>query len=295
MQARFALLMLATAAAARAAHPIEFVAEHLPEVAMDNRYATLPMQSGVTLGYAQTQSQTLSLDGPMLALSLQREKGPWALTGFAFYDAFQLRGGVEHRPLDVLFTRGVPYQLPADAEFTGLSGTARDVGAGFALGRAAHVAVLHDVAWNVGVLWQSMSLTDYRFAYRVLAGPDAGATGTLDYDATYRHFVPFVRLALPRQGENWAWSPHLQFALPLPKRGVAGHITGAGFDLRGDQQANGYGAHFGDVSLTLGLDVTYRPWNLSFDLGTAIMQYLGEPLVHEGVDRNLVLSLHWSP
>jgi hypothetical protein len=287
--------MLIAATAARAEHPIEFVAEHLPEVAMDNRYATLPLQSGITLGYSQTHSQTLAVDGPMTALSLQRHKGPWALTAFAFYDQLQLRSGVEHRQLDVLFTDGVPYQLPADAEFTGLSGTARDLGAGFALGRAAHLPWLHDVAWSVGMLWQSVSLSDYRFQYRLLAGADAGASGTLDYDATYRHFVPFVRLALPRQGETWGYAPHLQLALPLPKRGVAGHITGAGFDLRGDQQANGYGAHFGDVSVTLGLDVTYRPWNLSFDLGTALTQFFGEPLVHKGVDHNLVLSLHWSP
>ena len=38
--------MLAPAAAAD--HSFEFVAEHLPEVAMDNRFATLPLWSGVT-------------------------------------------------------------------------------------------------------------------------------------------------------------------------------------------------------------------------------------------------------
>jgi hypothetical protein len=297
--------MLGTAAAAHAAHPIEFVAEHLPEVAMDNRYATLPLQGscaagrqycwGITAGYAQTHSQTLSFDGPMTLVSLHHPAGPWALTAFVFYDGFSLGSGIEHRPLDVLFTNGVPYQLPADAEFTGLSGSARDVGAGFALGRAAHLPVLHDFTWSAGLLWQSMSLNDYRFQYRILAGPDAGASGTLDYDADYRYFVPFVGLALPRSGERWDFTPHLQYALPLPKRGVQGRISGAGFDLRGDQQANGYGAHFGDPSITLGLELTYRPWNLGFDLGATIMQYLAEPLAHEGVDRNLILSFRWSP
>jgi hypothetical protein len=271
--------MLGLGAAAHAAHSIEYVAEHLPEVAMDNRYAVLPIQGGgVTLGYAQTHSQTLSIDGPMTSVSLQRQAGDWTLTGFVFYDRFTLDGGVEHRPLDVLFASGVPYQLPADAEFTGLSGSARDVGAGLAMSHAAHWPWVHDLTWSAGLLWQEISLGDYRFDYRIVAGPDAGSTGTLDYDATYRHLVP-----------------HVQFAMPLPKRGVVGHITGAGFDLRGDQDANGYGAHFGDPSITLGLDVTYRPWNLTFDLGTALSQYLVEPVIHEGVDRNLVLSLRWSP
>src|SRR4051812_29463477 len=295
-RSHYAFLMLGVLPAAHAApHTIEYVAEHLPEVAMDNRYAVLPLQGGISVGHAQTHSQTLSIEGPMVSAGLQRPIDAWTLTGFAFYDRFELRSGVEHRPLDVLFTDGVPWQLPVDAEFTGLSGSARDVGAGLALGRAAHLPVLHDFTWSVGLLWQSMSLTDYHFEYRLLAGPDAGAVGSLAYDATYRQVVPFVSLAMPRHGARWGFSPHVQFALPLPKHGMAGHITGPGFDLRGDQDANGHGAHFGDPSITLGLDVTYRPWDLSFDLGTAISQYVVEPTVHEGVERNLVLSLHWSP
>jgi hypothetical protein len=290
----YAFLILA-AAAAHAAHPIEYVAEHLPEVAMDNRYAVLPLDAGVTVGYAHTRSQTLSIDGPMTAVSLRHQCGPWAVTAFAFYDRLHLGSGVEHRPLDVLFTSGVPYQLPADAQFTGLSGSARDAGAGIALGHVAHLPVLHDFTWNAGLLWQSMSLTDYRFDYRILAGPDAGASGTLDYDATYRHLAPFVNLAWSRTRARWEISPHARFVLPLPKRGVAGHIKGAGFDLRGDQEASGHGAHFGDPSITLGLDLTYRPWNLGFDLGTAVSQYLVEPVIHAGVHRNLVLSVHWRP
>ena len=140
---------------------------------------------------------------------------------------------------------------------------------------------------------QWMALRDYSYDYRVLEGPDSGSTGTLDYDTTYRHIVPFAGLAWPRAGERWSYSPHVQFAFPIPRRGVVGHITGAGFDLRGDQDSNGYGRHFGDPSITIGLDVTYLPWNLTFDLGTALSQYLVEPVIHEGIDRDLVLSIRW--
>src|SRR5690348_9050166 len=163
---RFAVLIPAAVACAHDSHSIEYVAEHLPEVAMDNRYAVLPLEGGISAGYTQIHSQTLSNDGFMSAVGLRRQRGPWSLTGFVFYDRSQLDGGTEHRPLDVLFNHDVPYAMPVNAEFTGLSGSARDAGVGIALGRAAHLAGIHDFTWSVGLLWQQVSLTDYRFDYR---------------------------------------------------------------------------------------------------------------------------------
>ena len=96
-----------------------------------------------------------------------------------------------------------------------------------------------------------------RYDYRALEGPDAGVTGTLDYDADYTQWVPFVGIAWERGNDRWRYQPHVQFAMPLPRRGMVGHITGPGFDLSGDQETNGHGAHFGDPSLTIGFDVTY--------------------------------------
>jgi hypothetical protein len=55
----------------------------------------------------------------------------------------------------------------------------------------------------------------------------------------------------------------------------------------------GNGKHFGDPSLTLGLDITYRPMHLSVDLGTLLSQAVIEPLVHKGIDSNWVLSVRW--
>jgi hypothetical protein len=56
---------------------------------------------------------------------------------------------------------------------------------------------------------------------------------------------------------------------------------------------SGNGKHFGDPSVTLGLDVTYRPAHLSLDIGTALTQQLLEPHVHRGVDSDWVLSVRW--
>ena len=298
-----ALALLLIAASASAQEDIGFVSEHLPEVAMDNRYAQLPVWNACErageycgsfdLGYASTRSQTLGIDGPMFAAALTHDIGAWRLSGLRFFDPLSLGGGIEHRPLDVDFVAGVPYTLPVAAEFTHLDGTARDFGAGVSLARDVTLPWLGNVSWTAGVLWQEMSLRDFRYDYLILEGPDAGSAGQLDYSADYRHVVPFAGLAWPRHAEHWAWTPHLQLGMPLPRRGMPGHITGPGFDLRGNQEDVGTGKHFGDPSVTLGLDVTYLPWHLSFDLGSAFSQYLIEPHIHEGIDRNLLLTVRW--
>lgn len=282
---------------------IGFVSEHLPEIAMDNRYAQLPLWTScaaeqgycpsLNVGYASTTSQTLSIDGPMFSLGLTHPVGEWVLTGFAFYDPLHLGSGSEQRPLDVDFVSGVPYTLPAPAQFSGLDGSAEDMGLGVALRRDASLAWLGHFTWTAGVLWQQMSLRDYRYDYRIVAGPDAGDSGQIGYDADYRHVVPFAGMAWPRRGAHWAYAPHFQFALPLPRRGMDGRITGPGFDLAGNQADNGAGKHFGDPSVTIGFDLTYLPWNLTFDLGTVVTQYFLEPYIHEGVDRDLLLTVRW--
>jgi hypothetical protein len=308
MKLRFAAWLaigLAQAAVAVAAAPedIGFVSEHLPEVAMDNRYAQLPLWSPCgaeqsycpvfNLGYAFTRSQTLSIDGPMLSLGLAHELGHWNLIGFVFYDPLSLRSGTERRPLDVDFVSGVPYRLPAAAQFSGLHGSANDMGFGLALRREASLAWLGHFTWTAGLSWQQVSLRNYRYDYRILEGPDAGSSGEIGYDADYRHLVPFGGISWPRRGARWQYAPHVLFAMPLPRRGMDGHITGPGFDLAGNQEDEGAGKHFGDPSVTLGFDLTYLPWNLTFDLGTAVSQFLLEPRIHEGVDHDLLLTVRW--
>jgi hypothetical protein len=307
MRCRFhiilAVWLMAPAVHAATPEDIGFVSEHLPEIAMDNRYAQLPLWSScgaehgycptLNVGYATTHSQTLSIDGPMFSVGLTHEAGRWSMTGFAFYDPLSLHSGTEQRPLDVDFAAGVPYQLPAPAEFSGLDGSANDMGLGVALRRDASVRWLGHFTWTAGVLWQQVSLRDYRYDYRILEGPDAGSTGQIGYDADYRHVVPFAGMSWPHRGARWAYAPHFQLAIPLPRRGMEGRITGPGFDLAGNQAEVGAGKHFGDSSVTIGFDVTYLPWNLTFDLGTAVSQYLLEPRIHEGVDHNLLFTVRW--
>jgi hypothetical protein len=304
-------LMIALAFSSQAAQSkesIEFVAEHLAEIAMDNRYASLPLWNscdehrqadslfcfGANASYGRTHSGTLSLDGPMFSLNLSHPLGEhYRLTGFVFFDDFALGSGVEERPLHTLFV-DVPFAQPVAAQFTGLDGKARDAGFGLALNGTADVRWLGSFEWSAGLMWQQYKLSNYRFDYLITEGPDAGTTGILDYSATYEHISPFVGAAWPRVRGVWEFAPHVQFALPLPRRGIAGRITGPGFDLSGNTADNGTGTPFGDPSVTIGFNVTYRPWNLTVDVGSTITQALIEPQIHEGVQHNLLLTAHWT-
>ncbi len=278
---------------------IEFVTEHLPEIAMDNRYASLPLWAplgpNVTVSYSRLRSGELSLKGPALSVGFNRRVAEaWTLGVFGFFDDLRFSGGPDQRPLDVSFAPAVSLPLPAAAEFTNLTGTARHVGLGFALRRESDRWLLGKHQWTAGLLWQQLALRDYRVGYRVLSGASAGAIGSLDYSATYSHFAPFAGIAWPREHGAWAFTPHAQIAMPLPRRGVVGRITGPGFDVRGDAASGGNGKHFGDPSLTLGFDVSYQPWHLTVDVGTTVTQYLLEPLTHEGVNQTWLISLRWA-
>lgn len=284
---------------------ISFIAEHLPEVAMDNRYAGLPLdvgpaeaatgwRFGTALGYTRIETGKAVLSGPLVsvALSHESEKSRWTL--LAFHDPLTFSGGNEQRPLDEPFM-ATPLSLPVAAQFDGLAGTTRDSGAGAFYARGMHLPVLGDVETTFGLLWQRVALRGYRTDYRILEGPQTGATGSLDFSATYDYVVPLFDIAKSFTRGNWRFDPHLRYSMPLPRRAMAGRITGPGFDLSGDTTDTGAGKHMGDPAVMLGFDVTYRPWNLSVDVGALTGQALLEPIAHRGVTTNWALAVRWSP
>ena len=296
-------LILLVSPTAAAHHSFEYVAEHLPEVAMDNRFATLPLWSDGTKAVgtwqftlqgavARTNSGAMVLEGPMLSAAARRHLNEHrAVQAFGFFDQLGFSSSGERRPLQTLFTQP-PLALPAEALFTELGGTYRNVGAGVAFNLRAERGWLGEREWVVGALCQRVTLRDYRATYEVLEGSSASASGVVDYSGAYTHLTPLAGLALQRHSGEWGWTPHILLAMPLPRRGFQGRITGPGFDLSGDTASAGHGNVFGDFSLTLGLDVTYEPWGLTADLGALATQALVESVVHKGVNRNWVISVH---
>jgi hypothetical protein len=217
----------------------------------------------------------------------------WTVGSFVFLDVLSLSGENDLRPLQTLFSPHTPIERPIEARFEGLDGKTHHYGVGLNVSLERDNGWLGAHRWVGGLLWESIELRDYRFDYQVLEGASAGMRGQIDFDADYRHVTPFVGFELPRQRTHWAFSPHALMTWPVPRRGVTGHITGPGFDLRGDTEDVGEGKHFGDPSLTLGLNVTYLPAHLSFDIGALITQRLFEPLIHDGVESNWVASFQW--
>ena len=303
---RFAATCIAFAVAVpatgEAAHSFEFVAEHLPEAAMDNRFATLPLfaavapartwQFTVQGAAARTEAGNLALDGPMFSAGIRRQLGERSsVHAFAFRDELKFSGARDQRPLDILFAV-TPLWLPAEALFTDLHGTSRDTGAGAAYEFQDH-GWLGARRWFVGGLYQRVSLRGYHAQYQVLEGPSSGAAGSVDYSAEYTHVTPFAGLALPCESGAWSLSPHGLVALPIPQHGFQGRIHGPGFDASGDTDKAGNGRHFGDFSLTLGLDATYTPWGVSVDIGTFATQAVFERVAHKGVERNWLVSASW--
>ncbi|WP_116809085.1 hypothetical protein [Steroidobacter cummioxidans] len=297
---------LSMAAAASAEHDIEFIAEHLPEAMMDNRYATLPVWElgagtenrgyQVQAAYSSTTAGDLSISGPLLSVSTSRMlSNETRLGAFGFYDPLRLHSGYDTRPLQTLFAPETPIERPVDAAFTHLDGTATDFGAGLFWSRQGSEGWLGNQSWVAGLLWQRVELRDYRFDYAITSGPQSGLQGQIDFDGHYDHFTPFAGLELPRTRGDWLFTPHALFAYPLPRRGVQGHITGPGFDIYGDTAGAGNGKHFGDPSLTLGLTVTYIPSHLSIDAGTFLTQAFLEQQIHRGIQSNWLLSVTWTP
>ncbi len=299
------LVAAADVGPACAEEDITYVAEHLAEVPMDNRFATLPLWGGAQesgnpwsftgqAGFAKTTTGELSASGPMLSFGVDHALGErWSVGGFAFYDRLGLAGDHDQRPLQTSFTNATPFARPVLAQFNNLDGTLDHYGAGIDAALTTEVRWLGRLRVVGGLLWQRVDLRDFRLDYRLLEGPDAGLEGSIDFDASYEHITPFIGFEAPRRGNRWEYAPHVLAAWPNPRRGVVGHIIGPGFDLAGDTDAAGNGVHFGDPSITVGFDVTYRPAHLTLDVGTLITQTLLEPVIHKGIDTNWVLSAAW--
>lgn len=299
----FLACVLACCSHAYAKEDIEFVAEHLPEVAMDNRYATLPIWGtppqadewtlAVQSAFDGESAGRLEAGGPLLSVAVTRAlSSRWSVTAVGFADMQSLSGG-DTRGLQTLFAPATPIERPVSASFDDLDGRMRHLGAGLSLSTGSDRGWLGRHRWVGGLLFEQVELHDYRWNFTILAGDAAGTRGQIDFDNDYRHVTPFAGLQLVRERGAWIFSPHALLALPLPRRGWVGHIETAQFDLRGDTADVGNGKHFGDPSVTVGLDITYRPAHLSVDVGTALSQGLIEPYIHKGIDRDWVLSVRW--
>jgi hypothetical protein len=300
----FAMLVAAASSTAVAIEDMDFVAEHLPEAAMDDRLLSLPVSYADALErsswsaqvealIARIESGNVRVSGPGVGLGLRRRLDTsWSLLGVAHFDHLNVSGTPEQRPVAPIFSESFPVSLPADATLDHQRGTVNHYGAGLAL---RYQPDAHHYSATFGMIRSDVKLNGYRVDYRITSGPDAGTAGTLDYSANYSFWIPFAQLEWRFTRDTWQFSPRASFGLPVPHRGWRGEMQGPGFAISGDTAAIGRGKHMGDPFAGLGLGVTYTPWHLTLDAGSILNQALLEPRIHQGVDRAWLMSIEWQP
>lgn len=283
---------------------MDFVAEHLPEAVMDDRLLSLPVNytrspaderwsTQLQAFGSRIESGQLRLSGPGAGFGVRRGlSGAWAVLGFAFFERLHFSGSTEARPVAPLFSNSFPLSLPADATLGNQRGAVEQTGVGLALSFRPESR-----PWSVtfGAVRQRDSLQEFRVDYRLTSGPDAGASGTLDYSASYSYWIPFGTFEWRIARNPWLFSSRITGGMPLPKRGWRGRMDGPGFDISGDTDEAGYGKHMGDPFVGLGFGVTWLPMHLTLDAGALLTQLVVEPRIHQGVERAWLLNLTWEP
>ena len=299
-------LLLATIAtsALAATEDMDFVAEHLPEAAMDGRLLSLPLNYAGNLRVDEWSTQlealatriesgNLRLTGPGVGIGLRYQiSRSWAVLGVAFYDRLTFSGDTEARPVAPIFSTSFPVSLPADATLSNQRGDISQAGAGLAM---RYQPDGRPFAFTFGALRERVKLGGYRVDYRLTSGPSAGTSGTLDYSANYPYWTPFATFEWRISHGTWQFSPRFTAGVPIPTWGWRGRITGPGFDVAGDTETIGRGRHMGDSFAGFGFGITYSPWNLTLDAGASLNQILLEPRIHQGVDRAWLMNFEWAP
>jgi hypothetical protein len=285
---------------------MDFITEHLAEVAMNNGLATLPLwqrswkdpglwQGFLSAGYSSIGAQEMNVDGYMLGLALERTLSPtWAIRGLLFADDSTVSGTPGVRELTPIFLKPLPSGMPALAQFGELDGSLRNTGAGITATWRNQSGWMDGSEWIFGAVWQRLSLEQYATTYTLVSGPASGSSGAIDFTADYDYVTLLAGMQWHRRYASWLFAPHWHASIPLPRGAVAGRLTGPGFDRSGDSETADHGRHIGDAYLSLGLSITYLPAHLTFDVGTLLSQSLLEPLVDEGISSDLVLSAEWS-
>jgi hypothetical protein len=300
----FAMILAVVSRGAVALEDMDFVAEHLPEAAMDDRLLSLPVSyandeqptnwsAQVEALVARIESGRVNLGGPGVGLGLRRQlHRSWAVLGVAYFDHLDVSGTLEQRPVAPIFSESFPVSLPADATLDNQRGTMNHYGLGAAL---RYQPEARPYSATFGVIRSAVKLNGYRVDYLLTSGPDAGTAGTLDYSANYSFWIPFAQLEWRWTRDDWQLSPRASLGLPMPRRGWRGRMQGPGFDISGDTDAIGRGTHMGDAFAGFGLGLTYTPWHLTLDAGSLLNQVLLEPRIHKGIDRAWLMSIEWQP
>ncbi|HET9765486.1 MAG TPA: hypothetical protein VFS60_01490 [Thermoanaerobaculia bacterium] len=282
---------------------ISWIAEHLPESVQDARLLTLPWpgrpleagrrQTTLDLGWSSASGDLGEVQGALAAAGTTWARSErFGLGGFAFYDRSTISGGGTRALLRAVFAEDVPLTLPAIADFGSPRGDVSHWGAGgYAVWERQRSGGLWRRTILAGAYLERLDVEGFRFDYQLASGPDAGARGVLDWSASYGFVTPFVGVGWTRPlGGAWTISPRLIAGQPLPRRRLAGTISGPGFAVQGESRS----APMGDAYLGGGLAFEHVRTGLAFDVGSTLWYAGTEPVTHEGLDQAVLVHLAWT-
>jgi hypothetical protein len=282
---------------------VAWIAEHLPESVQDGRLLTLPWpaqplqpgrrQTTFDLGWESASADLGEIRGLLAAAGTTWARSErFGLGGLAFYDRSTISGGGARELLRPVIADDVPLALPAFADFGSPQGEVRHWGAG---GYAVWEHQPSGGIWRrtilAGAYAERLEVDGFRFDYRLVSGPDAGARGELDWSASYDFVTPFAGIAWTRAlGSAWRISPRLVAGQPLPRRRLAARMTGPRFSAQGASRE----APVGDAYLGGGLAFEHVATGLAVDLGSSLWFAGSEPVTHEGLDQAILVHLSWT-
>jgi hypothetical protein len=206
-----------------------------------------------------------------------------------------ISGGTGTEVLRAGFLRGVPLDLPENAEFSNPRGDFRHWGVGGAL--------VHEVSrpgserrwtWKAGLLYDRVEVKGYEMDYRLLGGANAGTRGVLGHSSSADFLTPYfgIQRTLPL-GKSWVLAPRFVAGVPVPGGDFDGRLTGPGFDLSTTRSAQGRPAKIGDGFAGFSAGLIHLRSGLEIDLGATLFYPVLEKVSHPGVDKALLLQVAW--
>jgi len=272
-----------------AAEPIDVTAEHLLEVAMDARYLAtdfMPDDSPRTqLGYLRMNGGAINTDVLMLGIggywrSNLLPDSSWHASFFS--DALQMNKGDNTAVLSQAFGGNMPFALPQRLHINNVEGWALHAGV-FGAFTQTFAQTWH---WQAGMLLEYYDVDKFDIDFTTVDLP-ANFSGRLDFSARYDSYTPLFGVSWDcLHTKDWLGSVRVLKAMPKPRRGFHGRVSGSGVTSEGKTYPS-----IPDNYLGLSYVIEHRRSGWRMDVGGAAFLMDFEARKHEGIDPTLFLTL----
>ncbi|MBT3225388.1 MAG: hypothetical protein HOD85_16115 [Deltaproteobacteria bacterium] len=293
---------------------------------LSNQFMVMPLpmshyleekyQWGISGGYTEIDADVVTLSGELFSVSYsQALKKGWGLYGIGYYTSQKVKGG----GMDELITDFLPRGTETPVELNGATRGGKDsIEVSNVQGKVAYLGVGIGVVWDpivkneqsnsmplmAGIIFNQYKMDNTKVDWRLTQGSDINKKGTLDYSATYNHFLPFVGWQFAMNlGSDFRMIPSMFFAMTLKSEGQKVKWTGTSsnastsyggdaFEINGDTDSAGNKeANIKLFIIAPGFTIVYRPWGLSTNIGATFADMVVPGLGVDDVEKVLVYNI----